>query len=279
MLIERGDVGGAVEHARRAVAAARAGADVLSVGVLASLAQALFFAGDLDETRRIALEAVERPDATGRPRRLRRKPRASRARRRRARAKRERGGLGSSGDRLRAREFPSGVFGRFRWPTLGLRWPSSTRIASTRPSERRCAASACDDRHSQPSVTPTPCWCSRRSASRARGLQPPPATSSTRAGRSRGFPIQGACRRSRQPSSRTSPQPESRAGDGTRRATQCAELAVLRCLATGLSRREIGAGALHLAEHREDPHPRAVSQAGRIVASGRGRARRGARSA
>ena len=36
---------------------------MLSVGALASLAQALFFAGDLDETRRIALEAVERPDA------------------------------------------------------------------------------------------------------------------------------------------------------------------------------------------------------------------------
>ena len=62
-LIERGNVGAAVEHARRAVAAARAGADVLSVGVLASLSQALFFAGDLDDARRIALQAVERPDA------------------------------------------------------------------------------------------------------------------------------------------------------------------------------------------------------------------------
>ena len=63
MVIQRGDVGAAVEHARRAVAAARAGADVLSVGVLASLSQALFFAGELDETRRIAVQAVERPDA------------------------------------------------------------------------------------------------------------------------------------------------------------------------------------------------------------------------
>ena len=63
MAIERGDVGAAVEHARRAVAAARAGADVLSVGILASLSQALFFAGNLDETRQIALQAVERPDA------------------------------------------------------------------------------------------------------------------------------------------------------------------------------------------------------------------------
>jgi ATP/maltotriose-dependent transcriptional regulator MalT len=62
-VIERGDVGAAVEHARRAVAAARAGADLLSVGALATLSQALFFAGDLDESRRIALQAIERPDA------------------------------------------------------------------------------------------------------------------------------------------------------------------------------------------------------------------------
>ena len=63
VLVERGDVGAAVEHARRAVAAARVGADVLTVSVLTSLAQALFFAGELDESRSIALEAVERPDA------------------------------------------------------------------------------------------------------------------------------------------------------------------------------------------------------------------------
>ena len=61
--IERGDVGAAVEHAHRAVAAARAGADVLTVGILGTLSQALFFAGDLDESRRIALQAIERPDA------------------------------------------------------------------------------------------------------------------------------------------------------------------------------------------------------------------------
>ena len=62
-VIERGDVGAAVQHARQAVAAARAGADVLSVGALATLSQALFFAGDLDQSRRIALQAIERPDA------------------------------------------------------------------------------------------------------------------------------------------------------------------------------------------------------------------------
>ncbi len=66
-LIERGDVGAAVGHARRAVAAAASGATVLSTGTLASLTQALFFAGDLAEARRIALQAVEHPDALDNP--------------------------------------------------------------------------------------------------------------------------------------------------------------------------------------------------------------------
>ncbi len=61
--IEHGEVGAAVEHARRAVAAAAVGADVLSVGVLASLAHALFFAGDLSGVRGTALQAVQRPGA------------------------------------------------------------------------------------------------------------------------------------------------------------------------------------------------------------------------
>ena len=65
--IDRGHVGAAVGHARRAVAAARQGAEVLTVGVLAALAQALFFAGDLDEARHVALQAAERPDAPDAP--------------------------------------------------------------------------------------------------------------------------------------------------------------------------------------------------------------------
>ena len=66
-MLQRGDVGSAVQRGRRAVAAARAGADVLTVGSLAGLSQAMFFAGDLAEARRIALEVVEDPDATNRP--------------------------------------------------------------------------------------------------------------------------------------------------------------------------------------------------------------------
>jgi LuxR family transcriptional regulator, maltose regulon positive regulatory protein len=66
-VIQGGDVGEAVERGRRAVEAARLVGDVLMVGALATLAQALFFAGELEETRQIALEVVERPDATQRP--------------------------------------------------------------------------------------------------------------------------------------------------------------------------------------------------------------------
>ncbi len=62
-VIERGDVGTAVGHARRAVTAARAGAEVLTVGALATLAHSLFFVGELEESRRIALQVVEHPDA------------------------------------------------------------------------------------------------------------------------------------------------------------------------------------------------------------------------
>ena len=62
-----GDVGAAIGHASRAVAAARQGADVLAVAVSAALSQALYFAGDLDEARRLALDAAERPDAPSVP--------------------------------------------------------------------------------------------------------------------------------------------------------------------------------------------------------------------
>jgi LuxR family maltose regulon positive regulatory protein len=57
------DIGAAIDHGRRAVAAARAGSGVLTVGSLVGLAQALFFAGQLDEMREISLAAVQRPDA------------------------------------------------------------------------------------------------------------------------------------------------------------------------------------------------------------------------
>ena len=66
-IIQGGDVGAAVGHARRAVAAAEEGADVLTVSALGCLTQALFFAGELDESRRVAVQTVERPDAPGVP--------------------------------------------------------------------------------------------------------------------------------------------------------------------------------------------------------------------
>jgi ATP/maltotriose-dependent transcriptional regulator MalT len=65
--IPGGDVGGADQCGRIALAAARAGNEVLAVGALGALTQALFFSGDLDEARRNALEVVERPEAASRP--------------------------------------------------------------------------------------------------------------------------------------------------------------------------------------------------------------------
>jgi LuxR family maltose regulon positive regulatory protein len=64
----QGGVGAAVEHARRAVKAARADASsTFTVAALASLSNALFFGGDLAQARTVALEAVERPEARERP--------------------------------------------------------------------------------------------------------------------------------------------------------------------------------------------------------------------
>jgi ATP/maltotriose-dependent transcriptional regulator MalT len=64
------DVAAAVEHARRAVKAAQSDADsdaTFTVAALASLSNALFFAGDLAQARSVALQAVERPEAPKRP--------------------------------------------------------------------------------------------------------------------------------------------------------------------------------------------------------------------
>jgi LuxR family maltose regulon positive regulatory protein len=61
------DVGAAVELARRAVSAAEAdAAQTFTIAALASLANALFFAGNLVQARSVALEAVERPEAAER---------------------------------------------------------------------------------------------------------------------------------------------------------------------------------------------------------------------
>ena len=61
-------VSNAVLEGRRAVQLAQAGADEVLVAALASLARALYFAGELDEARAEASRALERPDvARGHP--------------------------------------------------------------------------------------------------------------------------------------------------------------------------------------------------------------------
>ena len=59
-------VGEAVLEGRRAVELAQAGADEVLVAALASLARALYFAGELDEAWTAASRAVEHPDAARR---------------------------------------------------------------------------------------------------------------------------------------------------------------------------------------------------------------------
>ena len=213
--IDRGDVGAAVEHARRAVAAARQGADVLTVGVLAALAQALFFAGELEEARHVALQAAERPDAPDVPDGyvgslgLLALIDAEQGRSESAQAW-ARQAISFARQRYQAR-FLGCLVGTPR-PCAGV---TALPGVSTRPSARRCAANAFDARRSRPSVTRTPCSCSHRSASLERSWRAPPATSSARNAQSRAFPIRGGYPRSRHPSSGTSTWPERRAKNAT----------------------------------------------------------------
>jgi LuxR family maltose regulon positive regulatory protein len=56
-----GGVGQAVIDGRRAVALAEAGAEEILTGALAACARALYFAGELDEARAVAVRALEHP--------------------------------------------------------------------------------------------------------------------------------------------------------------------------------------------------------------------------
>jgi hypothetical protein len=163
-----------------------AGADVLSVGVLASMSQAQFLAGELTENRRIGVPAVERPDAL---------------------------------------DVPDGYVGSLG--LLALRDAERGRTESEEAYARQALSFACN-------------------------------------------PTRGRQDRS-----------TARANAGNREVfdePQRAELAVLRCLATDLSPRKIGA-ELYVSPHTvETPYPRAVPQARRHIARGHGRASRSARA-
>ena len=62
-----GGVSEAVLEGRRAVIAARSGVDDISVSARAGCAHALFFAGELDESWALAMEALEEPEVENRP--------------------------------------------------------------------------------------------------------------------------------------------------------------------------------------------------------------------
>ena len=181
-VIERGDVGAAVEHARRAVAAARGGRgrperrrprEPVAGAVLRRRARRgraeSRYRRSSDPTRRMSPTATS--PASGCSRWSTPSKGEPRAR-----------SVGSSGDQLRARAIPSGFLGGVAGASRAGAGVQPRPGASTRPSERRCAVSGCDARHSPPLVTLTPCSCSRKSASRDRGWRLPPATSNARAG-------------------------------------------------------------------------------------------------
>ena len=215
-----------------------------------------------------------------RPRRLRRKPRAACSRRRRARADRERGGVGAAGVGLRARSISKRTRGSRHRRIWGWRWHASPPDASTRPSARRYAASVCDARHSPPWAMRMHCSYSPRSRL-ARSRLARAANDLERAKRAIAeFPDPG-----RLPAIAATIEQTlvaARATAGSRELVEepsPAELAVLRGLAAGLSRREIGARALHLAEYRQESHARAVPQTRCKLANRGGGPRRGARPA
>ena len=278
-VIERGDVAAAAEHARRAVAAARAGADVLSVGALATLSQALFFAGDLDESRRIAVQAIERPDAPDVPD----------------------GYVGSLGllalidaeqgrndsaerSAREALSFAREHFQSKSWVAslahlgLALACAATGRLDEA---EREALRGERLRRSTHPTVghahallvlaqvrvaRVTLGACRQRTQTRARddrGVSRSGAAAGDRIHRRAG-PHHGRseCRKRTR---RRGPQ----RGRGCRAALP-------RCRALAARDRR---ATLHLAEHSQDPHAGAVPQAGRDIGSGGGRPRRNARSA
>ena len=241
-IIEGGDVGAAVEHARRAVAAAQEGADVLSVSALGCLAQALFFAGELDEARRVAVQTVERPDAPGVPDAyvgslgLLALVDAEQGRTESAEA------WARQAFGLRAAALPGGLVGcltRASGACAGMCGHGPPRRGRARGAARRASA--------------TRATADRRPRARAARTRPGAAGASA-AGARRGRPrARKTCDRGVSGSGsvagdRGHDRADPRRGSSEHRNTAAsskspvrAELAVLRGLAAGLSRREIGA--------------------------------------
>ena len=167
-----------------------------------------------------------------------------------------------------------------RWRTSGLRWRAPRRTprrGRARGAARRATATLAAA-HRRSRSRPARARARPRRAITARARRQRPRTRAH--GRSPSLPIPDGSPRSRPPSRTTSPPPErtSEAASSSRNPARpsspcCAGLA------TGLSRREIGAQLYISLNTVKTPYPRAVPQARRDIASGRGRARRSARSA
>ena len=177
----------------------------------------------------------------GRHQRLRRKPRATRAGRRRARANRKRGGVGPAGIGLRAPALPGGLMGRVTGaPRAGARMRRKGRLDEA---EREALRGESLRRSPQPTVGHAHALLVLAQVRLARSRLARAASDLERAQRAIAeFPDPG-----RLPAiAATTGQAlvAARARAGSRELVEepsPAELAVLRGLAAGLSRREIGA--------------------------------------
>jgi DNA-binding CsgD family transcriptional regulator len=226
--------------------------------------------GDPARWRRGDRRATRR---AGRPRRRRRRARGARAAGRRARPNRECGGVGPSGAELRTPTLPSrfldGVTGTSR-ACAGMHGDRASRRDRARAAARRATATlAAADRGSRSCparARPRPVARSRRERA-ARDLE--------RAQRAIAeFPDPG-----RLPAIEANVEHDlttARANAGARRVVEepsAAELAVLQSLATGLSRREIGA-KLYSSLNTVKTHTRELYR--KLGATSRGVARAGA---
>ena len=279
-VIERGDVGAAVGHARRAVAAARAGADAPDRG------------GTCEPRAGAVLRRRSRSSA---PRRACR-PSNAPTRRTSPTAMSETSGCSpwstpSKGEprarrrgllrRLASRATDSKrIPGLRRWRTSDLLW-RARRAGRLDEAEREALRGERLRRSPQPTVGHTHALLVLAQVRIARSRLASAARVLKRAHTAiAGFPDPGRLPAIAASIERDLTIAEANAGNGHLvEEPSPAELAVLRYLATGLSRRDVAGAALHLTEHRQEPHARAVPQARRYVASGRGCARRGARPA
>lgn len=252
-----GGVAHAVEQGRRAIEVADSGAGMLSVSSRAGCAFALYFAGDLDESARLATEAIELPEAVRRP------PGHALARAILAIVAVEQGRLDSARSHAEAAKSLVGGLGSSRsW--LGAQ--AAAAVGSVHAAEGRLAEAERELAHAEQffrdevaSVQHT--WLllmlARTRCRRGRLEQARAALLSARAGLDE-LGDSGRLPELLAAIEREVDEARDRAADGeVLSPPSAAELAVLRLLASDLTTREIG-GELYLSANTIRSHTRAL---------------------